>query len=218
MSRVPQKRARNYCSPMRQRQADETGVRICDAARKLLTGRGFDGTTIEAIAQEAGVSAQTVYSIFESKRGILAALVNRARFGPEFQELVARATSTTDPKLCLTLLAGIARQVYDGERSELDVLRGAGVVAPELEAMTRDRECERYDGQVAIIELLVSQRRLKADLDKAGARDVLWALTGHESYRLLVVERGWSADRYEEWLGGLLHAALLRPVARRRRS
>jgi hypothetical protein len=36
------------------------------------------------------------------------------------------------------------------------------------------------------------------------ARDILWALTGGELYRLLVLERGWSPDEYEAWLGEVL--------------
>jgi AcrR family transcriptional regulator len=215
MSRVPKIRARAYHSPTRQRQADDTRQRIAHAARKLLIAEGFDGMTIEAVAREAGVAIQTVYAIFGSKRGIVAALMDRARFGPDYAELVSRAREETDPALRLRLTAGVARRIYDAERGEMDVLRAAGVVAPELAAMDRERERERYDGQGSTIRLMVDQGRLRADLDAPAARDVLWALTGREPYRLLVIEREWSSDRYERWLGELLQAALLTPAARR---
>jgi hypothetical protein len=68
----------------------------------------------------------------------------------------------------------------------------------------------------ATIQLMLDQRRLRADLDAPAARDVLWALTGREPYRLLVIEREWSSDRYEQWLGELLQAALLTPAPPRR--
>jgi AcrR family transcriptional regulator len=217
MSRAPRKRTRTYHSPTRHRQAEDTRQRITAAARKLLIAKGFDGTTIEAVAREAGVATQTVYAIFGSKRGIVAALMDRARFGPDYAEQVSRVREETDPALRLMLTAGVARRVYDAERGELDVLRGAGVVAPELAAMVRARERERYDGQGHTIELMVEQRRLRPELDALAARDVLWALTGRETYRLLVIERKWSPDRYERWLGTLLQAALLAPAPPRRR-
>jgi AcrR family transcriptional regulator len=218
MSRAPGKRARAYHSPSRHRQAEETRRRITDAARTLLVEKGFDGTTIEAIAREAGVAVQTVYAIFGSKRGIVAGLMDRARFGPEYAEQVSRVREAVEPAPRLALTAGVARRVHDAERSVLDLLRGAGVVAPELAAMAREREHERYDGQGRTIQLLVEQRRLRADLDATAARDVLWALTGHEPYRLLVIERQWSPDRYERWLGELLQTALLSPAPRKRGS
>jgi AcrR family transcriptional regulator len=216
MSRVPKIRARTYHSPTRQRQADDTRKRIVEAGRTLLIAKGFDGMTIEGVAREAGVAPQTVYAVFGSKRGIVATLMDRARFGPDYAEMVARTREETDPAVRLTLTAGVARRVYDAERGELDVLRAAGVVAPELAAMARKRERERYDGQGSTIHLMVEQHRLRADLDAPAARDVLWALTGREPYRLLTIERGWSSDRYERWLGGLLQAALLAPAPRAR--
>lgn len=216
MSRAPGKRARAYHSPARHRQAEETRRRITGAARKLLVEKGFDGTTIEAVAREAGVAVQTVYAIYGSKRGLVAGLMDQARFGPAFAEQVARVLEATDPDLRLALTAGVARRVHDAERSMLDVLHGAGMVAPELAAMAHDRENERYDGQGRTLALLAEQGRLREDLDVTAARDVLWALTGHEPYRLLVIERRWSSDRYERWLGELLQRALLSPAPRKR--
>ena len=44
-------------------------------------------------------------------------------------------------------------------------------------------------------------------------RDGLWAVLGMEVYQLLVVQAGWSADRYEDWLGDTI-GRLLRPVGK----
>lgn len=65
--------ARKYSSPTRERQASQTRTNILDATQRLLMDRGYAKTTIEAIAQEAGVAKQTVYAVFQSKRGIVAA-------------------------------------------------------------------------------------------------------------------------------------------------
>ena len=55
--------------------------------------------TIEAIAQRAEVSAQSVYSIFKSKTGILIELLNQATFGADYEDAVRKALSASDPKL-----------------------------------------------------------------------------------------------------------------------
>src|SRR5437870_9164179 len=89
-SAMPQKREkRPYKSAVRQRQASDTRRRIMEAAGELLQREGYAGMTIEAIAQWAEVSAQSVYAIFKSKTGILIALLDQSMFGPE----IGRATS-----------------------------------------------------------------------------------------------------------------------------
>ena len=42
------------------------------------------------------------------------------------------------------------------------------------------------------------------------ARDIIWALTGRDLYRMLVLERGWSSNDYEKWLGNMLAQILLK--------
>lgn len=42
------------------------------------------------------------------------------------------------------------------------------------------------------------------------ARDVLWTYHAPELYELLVIERGWSASRYGEFITGALTDALIK--------
>jgi AcrR family transcriptional regulator len=203
--------ARPYHSPIRQRQADETRQCIATAARGLFLANGFDGTTIEAIAREAGVAPQTVYAVFGSKRGIVAELLDRARFGPGYVDQVEKAAHASDPADRLRLVAGIARRIFDAERAELEILRGAGAL--ELGAKEREREDSRREAQAGVVDVLVASKRLRKGLDVEATRDVLWTFTGRDIYRMLVLERGWASDRYEAWLGEFLVGALLRPPA-----
>lgn len=208
--------ARPYHSPARRRQADATRQQILAAARSLLATHGYEDTTIDAIARAAGVAAPTVYAAFGSKRGIVAELINQARFGPAYETAVTAALATGDPAQRVAFAAKIARTVYEGERAELDLLRGVGAVAPELAALEREGELDRREAQRVLVEALVAAETLREELDVEAARDVLWAMTCRELYRLLVQERGWPADRYEAWLADSLAAALLRPEDARR--
>lgn len=54
--------------------ADERRREILDAATRLFRARGFDGTTVQAIADESNVAAGTIYLHFTSKDAILVAL------------------------------------------------------------------------------------------------------------------------------------------------
>jgi len=50
---------------------------LFSAAEKLIQREGWKGTTVEQIAQEAGVSKGTVYNYFRDKRDILSSLLER---------------------------------------------------------------------------------------------------------------------------------------------
>jgi AcrR family transcriptional regulator len=200
---------RPYKSLVRERQAGDTRVRIVEATRELLQSEGYAGMTIEAIAQRAEVSAQSVYAIFKSKTGILIELLNQSTFGADYDDAVRRALSASDPETRLRLAAPIARQIHDAQSATFDLLRGAGVLAPELAKLEQQRECLRYERQERMIISLRDAGRLRPELDHATARDIFWMLTGRDVYRMLVRERGWSSQKYEDWLADSLVYSLL---------
>jgi AcrR family transcriptional regulator len=203
---------RPYQSPIRQRQADETRSKIAAAARKLLEEHGYAGMTIEAVAQKAGVAAATVYAVFGSKTGILLEVLNSARFGESYQDLVREAFQTQDPRERIKFPARIARRIYESEHAVLDLLRGAGAVAPVLAKGESEGECMRYEAQQGMIQYLVQTRNLRAGLDEKRARDILWSLTSRDMYRMLVRDQGWTAEQFEDWLASLLVETLIEPV------
>src|SRR5258706_5489928 len=129
-SHVRKVKKRPYKSLVRQRQAGDTRQRIVEATRQLLQSEGYSGMTIEAIAQLAEVSAQSVYAIFKSKTGILIELLDQATFGADYEDAVQKALSASDPETRLRLAAPIAPQIHDAPNAALDLLRGAGGLGP----------------------------------------------------------------------------------------
>ncbi len=217
---MPKIKKRLYKSLVRQRQAGDTRLRIVEATRQLLQSEGYAGMTVEGIAQRAEVSAQSIYAIFKSKTGILTELLDQSTFGSDYEDAVQKALSARDPETRLRLAAPIARQIHDAQSATFDLLRGAGVVAPELAKLERQRERLRYERQERMITSLRDARRLRPALDYTTARDIFWMLTGRDVYRMLVRERGWSSQKYEGWLADtLVHSLLipegLRPSRRR---
>jgi AcrR family transcriptional regulator len=206
---LPKIKKRPYRSLVRERQAGDTRHRIVEATRQLLQREGYAGMTIEAIARRAQVSTQSVYAIFKSKTGILTELLDQSTFGPDYEDAVRRALSADDAETRLRLAAPIARQIHDAQSATFDLLRGAGVVAPELAKLEQQRESLRYERQERMIMSLRAAGRLRPELDDATARDIFWALTGRDVYRMLVRERGWSSQKYQDWLAATLVSSLL---------
>src|SRR6266536_1183226 len=206
---MPKIKKRLYKSLVRQRQAGDTRLRIVEATRQLLQWEGYAGMTVEGIAQRAEVSAQSVYAIFKSKTGILTELLDQSTFGPDYEDAVRRALSADDPEARLRLAAPIARHIHDAQSVTFDLLRGAGVVAPELAKLEQQRERLRYERQERMIISLRDAGRLRPGLDSTTARDIFWMLTGRDVYRMLVRERGWSSQKYQNWLADALVQSLL---------
>ena len=165
--------------------------------------------TVEGIAQLAEVSAQTVYALFKSKTGILIALLDQSMFGSEYDEVVRQTLTASDPEGRLRRAAGIARQIRGAQSAAFDLLRGAGVVAPELAKLERQRERLRYQREESMITFLRDSGRLRPGLSHRRARDIFWMLTGGDVYRMLVRERGWSSQEYQDWLADTLVHQLL---------
>ena len=203
------KRQRAYKSATRERQAAETRHRIVTAAHRLLRTAGFSGMTIEAVAKRAQVSVPSVYAHFKSKTGILTALLDESMFGSDYDQIVRQAQGETDPETRLRRSAAVARQIRSAQSAAFDLLQGAGVVAPELAKLQRDRESLRYDGVESVITFLRKSAKLRPGLSHRAARDIFWMLTGGDVYRMLVRERGWSPLKYQHWLADALVKLLL---------
>jgi AcrR family transcriptional regulator len=203
---------RPYHSRVRQRQAEETHQRLLAVARELFATRGYANTTLEMIAEAAEVSPKTVSAVFGSKQGILTAVVNPKAFGAHVQQMLDELRTSADPSQRVSLVAQITRQAYEPLVSELELLRTAGAVAPELADLARQVEARRRQNQGRLVAYLDEHRMLRQGLLLEEATDLLWTLTSYDLYRMLVVECRWEPVRYETWLAQLLIQQLLQPV------
>lgn len=73
------------------RDRAEARRKILDAAETLFADNGFDATPTSAVAERAGVTGALIFYYFETKRGLLEALIDERPFLPRFAELVADA-------------------------------------------------------------------------------------------------------------------------------
>ena len=210
----PVKRRRAYRSVVRQAQAAATRAAVLAAARSLFESTGYVATTIDAIAQRAAVSPETVYAVFGSKRAVLAALIDVTIAGdsaavPIMQrEWVARLRAEPDPQRQLASLARYGTRILERIAPLYAVLRGAAAADPgAAEALARYSE-QRFAGQRVLLGMLVERRPLRAGLSRAKAADILFGIGSPEMYGLIVLERGWSPARFAAWYAETLERLL----------
>jgi AcrR family transcriptional regulator len=189
---------RRYSSPVRQDQRNRTQLAILQAAEALFGKRGYGATTMQAVADSAGVSLPTVYLYFRSKPELVRSLADLVTSSADLS--VEHVLAEPDPNRQLQIGAGILRALH--ERSEViaDILRTASGADPKL-AREWKRWQERHLAAVgAVAQSLAKRKALRTGLDVASATDVLYTIGGPETFRQLVRERGWTPTRYEEWL------------------
>ena len=194
-------------TPYRQLQAQETKRRIARAARRLFAARGYGDTSIEALAEEAGVAVRTVYAAFGTKKAILAAICDEWLAASGVFPLILQAMQEGDTARRLALIARLSRQQWERGRDVVPMLEGAALADAEVAFMLDGWKTQRAAAFAQVLEGCGDRLAPGVDLDSAAA--VLRALTAAEPYRELVDAVGWSGDRYEQWLTHLLVRELL---------
>lgn len=208
---------RRYDSRRRQEQAARTRHDILEAARDLFLERGYSGTTVAAIAESAGVVVETVYRAFGGKSALFAAVVRAAVAGgaaradvpPDDRPAIQAVIKEWDPRRQLALYAATQPGIHARMGPLVRVLIGAAAQEPDLEDVWRQLEDERLAGMGRFAQLLADRGVLRPELSVEEARDVLWTLNSHAIHDLLVANRGWSPERYRDWLSMTLACALL---------
>jgi hypothetical protein len=137
-------------------------------------------------------------------------VLDKAISETDYEGLVAQGQLEKSGKKRLMITAKISRQMYDKERDQIDTFRSASVLGPEFKELERERERRRYDRQEEAVRTFADAGHLVAGMSVSTARDLIWAFTGRDFYRMLVMQRGWSSDHYEKWLSDLLIKCLLK--------
>ncbi len=191
----------------RQRQALATQTLIIDTSRDLFLEQGYGVTTIEAIAEKAGVAVSTIYAIFKSKRGILRAIRQAWHETSGQADIYKNALAQPDGKTRFELAAHATRRQWETGAAMTAIYRSAAAVDAEAAAELQ----ESLQGRQAHLDQFIatSATLLRPDLTQPQAAAIFRALTLAEVYRELVEREGWSPAAYEQWLAQILQQQLL---------
>ena len=197
---------RKYDTTGRQAAADETRKRILRSARALFLERGYAGTTMPAIAESAGVAVDTLYATIGPKPAMFRLLIETTISGADEavpaldREYVRAIRAESDPARKLERYAHAIREIQDQLAPLVIHLRDAARAEPQLAQLWQEISNRRATNMRLFVAELDRAGGLRADLSIDEAADIVWATNSPEFYWLLVHERGWSPERFEEWL------------------
>lgn len=205
-------RPRAYRSELRRAQAEQTRALVLDAAAGLFEERGYEGTSIAAIAETAHVSAETVYARFGTKRAVLGELVRGAVRGddqaPVPEQSGPRAiAAATDQHEQLRLFAADISLRLERAAPLVTIVAGVARSDPELADLLARLHGDRLKNLRMLVEALALNGPLR--LEKDEAVDTVWALTSPELHQLLIRVRGWTRQHHRDWLATSLAELLL---------
>jgi AcrR family transcriptional regulator len=186
---------------------------VAAAARKLFLADGYASATIDLISTESGVPAATIYRLFTSKLGLLRSLIDEAITGDmdpvplEQRDRLHGLLTSGDPRGLMAGLAAIVRDVNG--RDAYSLLVSAAGSDPAAARLLTEYNEQRQRGQALFARALASDGALRPGLTERDAADIIHAIAAPELYRLLVAERGWPPERFEEWLTQTLVQQLL---------
>jgi AcrR family transcriptional regulator len=196
-------------------QAVATRRRIVEAAGRFFIRDGYAATTLQQIADEAGVAVQTVYFHFRNKRTLLKELVDIAAVGDEQPvALLDRPwvdelrTAPGGPET-VTVWLRTSREIFGRVAPILRIVRDAAGSDPEMAAQWEINQQQRHTAHRALAEILDAKGALRPGLTVDEAADILFALVSLELYVLLTVERRWAPEQWERWAASTVSNAVL---------
>ena len=204
---------RSYSSAKREAQARETRRSILDAARELFVAGGYTATTIQVIAEQAGVAVQTVYAVFGNKRELLRQLIESTIAGDELLPMTKRpeaqaVAAEPDARRRAELDAALSRSIIERVAPILRVASEAAASDPELAAMMQAVKAARRKEMSIAARMIAGPDGLRASHEETAA--TLYVLYSPHVADLLMGDYGWSPKRYEKWLARMLRESVIR--------
>ena len=207
---------RPYRSALRDEQSRVTRRRIVDAGAELFVERGYVPTTIDAIAERAGVSRRTVFTSVGGKAAVLKLAFDWTLAGddepvaiadrPEVQQMMQGEDPTALLAAWMAMNAAIARRLAALHH----VLVVAADADPDAAALLATTDEQRGDGARAVIGRIADLGGLRPGLDPTEAAAIADVLIDPMPYRRLVGLHGWTFETYVEHLQRIAATSLLR--------
>ena len=206
---------RSYDASGRREQARARRRAVVVAAEALFERDGFRSTTIAAVAERAGVSAESIYKGFGTKAALAKAVFDFVIAGDDEPVPVWRRSEAdairAEPDIRRKIMLysrGLAARQQRSAKVQI-LIRDGGHTDQTLTVLWQQLLAERLTGMTMLGRHLIESGQLREGIELDEVRDVLWTYTAVELYELLVVERGWPLDRYAEWIGQAITAALV---------
>lgn len=207
------KTTRRYDSTGRRARALRTRTAILDAAERQFLVDGYGTTTIAAIAQEAGISVETIYKSFGSKSRLVREIYEHGLEGLGDTRAYERSDEMrdreSDPRTIMREWGRLTAEVASVVTPIRILMRHLALTDHEIAAVLETAETERLARMRHHARFLKARGHLRDGVTVSEATDLLWICSSLEIYELLVMGRGWSTDRFARYVGNLMITALM---------
>jgi AcrR family transcriptional regulator len=206
---------RPYRSKLRDEQARATRRLIVDAGAELFVARGYASTTIDAIAEAAGVGRKTVFTSVGGKAAVLKLAFDWALAGDDEPVAIAdrsevqRMMRDEDPAALLAAWIAMNTAISGRVAALHHVLVVAADADPDAAALLATLERQRAHGASAVVNRIAELGGLRPGLDPGQAAAIADLLIDPMPFRRLVEQRGWTPEAYTRYLQRAAAAALL---------
>ena len=161
-----------------------TRRRIVLAVRDLLENESFHESTMEDVAEHAGVSRATLYLHFRSRLDLVDSICDVMGDNPALVALRDKV-ELPDANEALTETVSAATRFWASENTILSQLYGVVAVDPAAKAFV-DRQRDDRRGELArLARNLQRSGRLRPGVSEKRALNLLLLVTSYESYREL---------------------------------
>ncbi len=203
--------------PQRAAAARATRAALVAAASQLFTERGYTAATVQQIAERAGVVRATVFtSVPGGKPELLRLARDMALAGDDEpvpvpqRQWFLEAMAEPDGERLLTRQAGNYRRILQRAAALEVELQAAARTTPELADLAAEARRQRTRGARLVVQHLAGKPPgLRSEVSEGHAADIICALSSAGVWTELVIERGWTPERFEGWLACQLATALL---------
>ena len=177
---------------------------------------GYAATTMERIADDAGVAVQTLYYTFRTKGRMLCEVVELTAAGDDDAVPVAQRSwmqemmTATSAQRVLALAVEHGTDIFARAAPLWPAVTAAAAADPQVELYWRGVAANRRAGQERMVARLTELEALREGISPERAADLVVVLFGHDVFHGLVGEAGWSVTDYKAWLFDTLIQQLLR--------
>src|SRR3954451_4079451 len=157
--------------PRRTAKAARTRQAVIGAAERLFVARGYASTSVQNIADAAGVSRATVFNSVGAKPAVLRACYDVATVGdddpaplPQRPAMLA-IREEPDARRSIALYAEVITGIGQRLSGIYEVFRAAATTERDIRGQWQQIQAERLAGSHRFVEILADKGSLRPDLD-----------------------------------------------------
>jgi AcrR family transcriptional regulator len=189
-----EKKKRRYNSQKREQGAEQTRLRVLEAARSLLLEESYPDISVDQIAEKSGVARATIYLQFGSKLGVLQALVEYID-AIGLKDLFGAMDSAANSVEALHKSIPPALAFSHRYARLLRTFRAQAVSDTDFRTVLQERLQQRRQNIGRLVEWLHREGKLAEGWSVNDATDYLSAIGGFPIYDELVNEQGWTLEQ-----------------------